>query len=301
MMMIMFHKPVMLKEAIDSLEIKGSGIYVDLTFGGGGHSKEILQRINDDGRLIAFDQDESAIKNKIDDSRVVLLKQNFIYLKQNLKYLKISKVDGILADLGVSSFQFDSIDRGFSFESDSNLDMRMNQESSPDAIEILNNYSESDLANIFFNYSDLTNSRKIAKIIVEKRNSKKIKSSNNLNEILSVFINPGYENKFLARVYQAIRIEVNQEIKNLKKLLNQIPHLLNQNGLVSIITYHSVEDRLVKRFFKNNCFENEPIKDDFGNKILSIKPKYNFIKPSELEIKSNPRARSAKLRTAVKI
>jgi 16S rRNA (cytosine1402-N4)-methyltransferase len=301
MMMIMFHKPVMLKEAIDSLEIKGSGVYVDLTFGGGGHSKEILQRINDDGRLIAFDQDESAIKNKIDDSRVVLLKQNFIYLEQNLKYLKISKVDGILADLGVSSFQLDSIDRGFSFERDSNLDMRMNQKSSPDAIEILNNYSESDLANMFFNYSDLTNSRKIAKIIVEKRNRKKIKSSNNLNEILSIFINHGYENKFLARVYQAIRIEVNQEIKNLKKLLNQLPYLLNQNGLVSIITYHSVEDRLVKRFFKNNCFGNEPIKDDFGNKILSIKPKSNFIKPSELEIKSNPRARSAKLRTAVKI
>ena len=301
MMMIMFHKPVMLKEAIDSLEIKGSGVYVDLTFGGGGHSKEILQRINDDGRLIAFDQDESAIKNKIDDSRVVLLKQNFIYLEQNLKYLKISKVDGILADLGVSSFQIDSIDRGFSFERDSNLDMRMNQKSSPDAIEILNNYSESDLANMFFNYSDLTNSRKIAKIIVEKRNRKKIKSSNNLNEILSVFVNHGYENKFLARVYQAIRIEVNQEIKNLKKLLNQLPYLLNQNGLVSIITYHSVEDRLVKRFFKNNCFENEPVKDSFGNKILSIKPKFNFIKPSELEIKSNPRARSAKLRTAVKI
>ena len=291
----------MLKEAIDSLEIKGSGVYVDLTFGGGGHSREILQRINDDGRLIAFDQDESAIKNKIDDSRVVLLKQNFIYLEQNLKYLKISKVDGILADLGVSSFQLDSIDRGFSFERDSNLDMRMNQKSSPDAIEILNNYSESDLANMFFNYSDLTNSRKIAKIIVEKRNRKKIKSSNNLNEILSIFINHGYENKFLARVYQAIRIEVNQEIKNLKKLLNQLPYLLNQNGLVSIITYHSVEDRLVKRFFKNNCFGNEPIKDDFGNKILSIKPKSNFIKPSELEIKSNPRARSAKLRTAVKI
>ena len=299
--MIMFHKPVMLNEAIDSLEIKGSGVYVDLTFGGGGHSKEILQRINDDGRLIAFDQDESAIKNKIDDSRVVLLKQNFIYLEQNLKYLKISKVDGILADLGVSSFQIDSIDRGFSFERDSNLDMRMNQKSSPDAIEILNNYSESDLANMFFNYSDLTNSRKIAKIIVEKRNRKKIKSSNNLNEILAEFINHGYENKFLARVYQAIRIEVNQEIKNLKKLLNQLPYLLNQNGLVSIITYHSVEDRLVKRFFKNNCFENEPVKDAFGNKILSIKPKYNFIKPSELEIKSNPRARSAKLRTAVKI
>ena len=297
----MFHKPVMLQETVNSLEIKKNGIYIDLTFGGGGHSKEILQRINNDGRVIAFDHDQSAINNIIHDSRFMLLKQNFIYLKQNLSYLKISKVDGILADLGVSSFQFDSLDRGFSFEEDSNLDMRMNKESNINAIDILNNYSESELANIFFNYSDLTNSRKIAKIIIEKRKCNKVQSSNDLNKILSVFTNPGYENKFLARVYQAIRIEVNQEIKNLKQLLNQIPNLLIKNGLVSIITYHSVEDRLVKRFFKNNCFNNEPNKDDFGNKVLSIKPKSNFIKPTEIEIKSNPRARSAKLRTAIKL
>lgn len=297
----MFHKPVMLQETVNSLEIKKNGIYIDLTFGGGGHSKEILQRINNDGRVIAFDHDQSAINNIIHDSRFMLLKQNFIYLKQNLSYLKISKVDGILADLGVSSFQFDSLDRGFSFEEDSNLDMRMNKESNVNATDILNNYSESELANIFFNYSDLTNSRKIAKIIIEKRKGNKVQSSNDLNKILSVFTNPGYENKFLARVYQAIRIEVNQEIKNLKQLLNQIPNLLIKNGLVSIITYHSVEDRLVKRFFKNNCFNNEPNKDDFGNKVLSIKPKSNFIKPTEIEIKSNPRARSAKLRTAIKL
>ena len=297
----MFHKPVMLQETVNSLEVKKNGIYIDLTFGGGGHSKEILQRINNDGRVIAFDHDQSAINNIIHDSRFMLLKQNFIYLKQNLSYLKISKVDGILADLGVSSFQFDSLDRGFSFEEDSNLDMRMNKESNINAIDILNNYSESELANIFFNYSDLTNSRKIAKIIIEKRKGNKVQSSNDLNKILSVFTNPGYENKFLARVYQAIRIEVNQEIKNLKQLLNQIPNLLIKNGLVSIITYHSVEDRLVKRFFKNNCFNNEPNKDDFGNKVLSIKPKSNFIKPTEIEIKSNPRARSAKLRTAIKL
>lgn len=297
----MFHKPVMLQETVNSLEIKKNGIYIDLTFGGGGHSKEILQRINNDGRVIAFDQDQSAINNIIHDSRFMLLKQNFIYLKQNLSYLKISKVDGILADLGVSSFQFDSLDRGFSFEEDSDLDMRMNKESNINAIDILNNYSESELANIFFNYSDLTNSRKIAKVIIEKRKGNKVQSSNDLNKILSVFTNPGYENKFLARVYQAIRIEVNQEIKNLKQLLNQIPNLLIKNGLVSIITYHSVEDRLVKRFFKNNCFNNEPNKDDFGNKVLSIKPKSNFIKPTEIEIKSNPRSRSAKLRTAIKL
>ncbi len=291
----------MLQETVNSLEIKKNGIYIDLTFGGGGHSKEILQRINNDGRVIAFDHDQSAINNIIHDGRFMLLKQNFIYLKQNLSYLKISKVDGILADLGVSSFQFDSLDRGFSFEEDSNLDMRMNKESNINAIDILNNYSESELANIFFNYSDLTNSRKIAKIIIEKRKGNKVQSSNDLNKILSVFTNPGYENKFLARVYQAIRIEVNQEIKNLKQLLNQIPNLLIKNGLVSIITYHSVEDRLVKRFFKNNCFNNEPNKDDFGNKVLSIKPKSNFIKPTKIEIKSNPRARSAKLRTAIKL
>tara|TARA_B100001093_G_scaffold201152_3_gene193231 strand:- start:487 stop:1380 length:894 start_codon:yes stop_codon:yes gene_type:complete len=297
----MFHKPVMLQETVNSLEIKKNGIYIDLTFGGGGHSKEILQRINNDGRVIAFDHDQSAINNIIHDGRFMLLKQNFIYLKQNLSYLKISKVDGILADLGVSSFQFDSLDRGFSFEEDSDLDMRMNKESNINAIDILNNYSESELANIFFNYSDLTNSRKIAKVIIEKRKGNKVQSSNDLNKILSVFTNPGYENKFLARVYQAIRIEVNQEIKNLKQLLNQIPNLLIKNGLVSIITYHSVEDRLVKRFFKNNCFNNEPNKDDFGNKVLSIKPKSNFIKPTEIEIKSNPRARSAKLRTAIKL
>jgi 16S rRNA (cytosine1402-N4)-methyltransferase len=291
----------MLQETVNSLEIKKNGIYIDLTFGGGGHSKEILQRINNDGRVIAFDHDQSAINNIIHDGRFMLLKQNFIYLKQNLSYLKISKVDGILADLGVSSFQFDSLDRGFSFEEDSDLDMRMNKESNINAIDILNNYSESELANIFFNYSDLTNSRKIAKVIIEKRKGNKVQSSNDLNKILSVFTNPGYENKFLARVYQAIRIEVNQEIKNLKQLLNQIPNLLIKNGLVSIITYHSVEDRLVKRFFKNNCFNNEPNKDDFGNKVLSIKPKSNFIKPTEIEIKSNPRARSAKLRTAIKL
>ena len=228
----MFHKPVMLQETVNSLEIKKNGIYIDLTFGGGGHSKEILQRINNDGRVIAFDHDQSAINNIIHDSRFMLLKQNFIYLKQNLSYLKISKVDGILADLGVSSFQFDSLDRGFSFEEDSNLDMRMNKESNVNATDILNNYSESELANIFFNYSDLTNSRKIAKIIIEKRKCNKVQSSNDLNKILSVFTNPGYENKFLARVYQAIRIEVNQEIKNLKQLLNQIPNLLIKNGLV---------------------------------------------------------------------
>jgi 16S rRNA (cytosine1402-N4)-methyltransferase len=291
----------MLQETVNSLEIKKNGIYIDLTFGGGGHSKEILQRINNDGRVIAFDHDQSAINNIIHDGRFMLLKQNFIYLKQNLSYLKISKVDGILADLGVSSFQFDSLDRGFSFEEDSDLDMRMNKESNINAIDILNNYSESELANIFFNYSDLTNSRKIAKVIIEKRKGNKVQSSNDLNKILSVFTNPGYENKFLARVYQAIRIEVNQEIKNLKQLLNQIPNSLIKNGLVSIITYHSVEDRLVKRFFKNNCFNNEPNKDDFGNKVLSIKPKSNFIKPTEIEIKSNPRARSAKLRTAIKL
>ena len=253
-----YHIPVLRDACIEGLAINPDGVYVDVTFGGGGHSRAIFDKLSSKGTLYAVDQDKDALRNAWEAPNFHFIQSNFSFIQNQLKLRGVSKVDGILADLGVSSFQFDSIDRGFSYENNSILDMRMNQESSIDAMEILNNYCEADLANIFFNYSDLTNSRKIAKSIVEKRKTKKIKSSNNLNEILSEFINPGYENKFLARVYQAIRIEVNQEIKNLKKLLNQLPNLLNQNGLVSIITYHSVEDRLVKRFFKNNCFENEP-------------------------------------------
>jgi 16S rRNA (cytosine1402-N4)-methyltransferase len=297
----MYHNPVLLNESVESLEIKNGGIYVDLTFGGGGHSKEILKKIDKSGKLIAFDQDIDAHKNAIKDPRFHLLHQNFIYLKQNLEYLGINKVDGVLADLGVSSFQFDTNERGFTYANDSRLDMRMDVSSELDAVSLLNDYDESELSRIFFDFSDLRNSRKIAQLICVNRKNKKIQRSDELNKILKPLYNDSYKNKFLARVYQAIRIEVNNEINALKKMLNQVVEVLSKNGIVSIITYHSIEDRLVKRFFKNSCFDNEPKKDHYGNKILSLKPKYNFITPSKSELKLNNRSRSAKLRSAIKI
>ena len=297
----MYHNPVLLNESVESLEIKNGGIYVDLTFGGGGHSKEILKQIDKTGKLIAFDQDIDAHKNVIKNPSFHLLHQNFIYLKQNLEYLGINKVDGVLADLGVSSFQFDTSERGFTYDNDSRLDMRMDVSSELDAESLLNNYDESELSRIFYNFSDLRNSRKIAQLICVNRKNKKIQTSDELNKILKPLYTDSYKNKFLARVYQAIRIEVNDEINSLKKMLKQVVEVLNKDGIVSIITYHSVEDRLVKRFFKNSCFSNEPIKDPFGNKILFLKPKFNFIKAKQSEIRLNIRSRSAKLRSAIRI
>jgi 16S rRNA (cytosine1402-N4)-methyltransferase len=214
---------------------------------------------------------------------------------QNLNFLKINGVDGILADLGVSSHQFDDKERGFSFVGNYNLDMRMDRNQEIDAVEILNNYDEKKLADVFYKNGDLNNSRKISDLICKYRKKNKIKSSNQLNKSLELLLFKGYENKFLARVYQSLRIEVNNEINYLKKLLTQIPSILNKNGIAAIITYHSIEDRLVKRFFKNGCFENEPIKDDFGNKKIVFQTK-KFVIPSESELKKNSRSRSAKLR-----
>ena len=295
MIKIMYHSPVLLDETIESLEINENGVYVDLTFGGGGHSKEILKRLSSKGKLIAFDSDNDAEDNHIDDPRFIFLRQNFIYLMQNLNFLKINGVDGILADLGVSSHQFDDKERGFSFVGNYNLDMRMDRYQEIDAVEILNNYDEKKLANVFYKNGDLNNSRKISDLICKYRKKNKIKSSNQLNESLEPLLCKGYENKFLARVYQSLRIEVNNEINYLKKLLTQIPSMLNKNGIAAIITYHSIEDRLVKRFFNNGCFENEPIKDDFGNKKIVFQTK-KFVTPSESELKKNSRSRSAKLR-----
>jgi len=292
----MYHSPVLLDETIESLEINENGVYVDLTFGGGGHSKEILKRLSSNGKLIAFDSDNDAEDNHIDDPRFTFLRQNFIYLMQNLNFLKINGVDGILADLGVSSHQFDDKERGFSFVGNYNLDMRMDRNQEIDAVEILNNYDEKKLADVFYKNGDLNNSRKISDLICKYRKKNKIKSSNQLNESLEPLLCKGYANKFLARVYQSLRIEVNNEINYLKKLLTQIPSILNKNGIAAIITYHSIEDRLVKRFFKNGCFENEPIKDDFGNKKIVFQTK-KFVIPSESELKKNSRSRSAKLRT----
>lgn len=292
-----YHKPVLLQELIDSLEIKKNGVYVDLTFGGGGHSREILKRLGELGKLIAFDNDEDAERNIVDDSRFTFLRQNFIYLMQNLNFLKIGKVDGIIADLGVSSHQFDNKKRGFSFDSDYNLDMRMNKNQDKDAVEILNTYSKKQLADIFFYNGDLKNSRAIADLICDKRAKEQITNPNQFNNILKTILPKGYENKILARIYQSIRIEVNSEIDCLKKLLNQIPQVLKKNGIASIITYHSIEDRLVKRFFKNGCFNEEPMKDDFGNQIKIFRTE-KFKTANDFELKNNSRSRSAKLRVA---
>ena len=293
----MYHNPVLLEESIESLEIKKNGVYVDLTFGGGGHSKEILKRLNKEGKIIAFDSDEDALQNQINDSRFIFLRQNFIYLMQNLSFFKIKKIDGLIADLGVSSHQFDIKERGFSYDGDNELDMRMDVNQNINAIKIVNTYSEQKLADLFFYNGDLTNSRRISKLICDYRKNIEIKNSNQLNDSLKPILNKGYENKFLARIYQSLRIEVNDEIGCLKKLLNQIPKVLKPNGIASIITYHSIEDRLVKRFFKNGNFNKEPEKDEFGN-IKTIFKIKKFIKPNDLEIKENPRSRSAKLRVA---
>ena len=291
----MYHSPVLVEETIESLEINENGVYVDLTFGGGGHSKKILQRLSCKGKLIAFDSDKDAEDNQIDDPRFTFLRQNFIYLMQNLNFLKINGVDGILADLGVSSHQLDRKERGFSFAGNSDLDMRMDQNQETDAVKILNNFSEKQLADIFYMNGDLNNSRTISRLICEYRKKNTIINSIQLNESLKPLLNEGYKNKFLARVYQSLRIEVNNEISYLKKLLIQIPSVLKKNGIASIITYHSIEDRLVKRFFKNGCFKNEPIKDDFGNQKKIFETK-KFITPTQSELKDNSRSRSAKLR-----
>ena len=290
----------MLKESIKCLEIKKDGAYVDLTFGGGGHSKAILNFLSKKGKLIAFDQDLDAIENKIDDERLLLLNQNFKFLKQNLNFYGYDFVDGVLADLGVSSFQFDSLERGFSIREGSNLDMRMNKNGKLTASEILNNYSEKELSNIFFEYSDLRNSRSIAKLIVEKRNQNKIISTEQFNKILNPFLSEGYENKTLAKIYQALRIEVNDEMESLKKMLVQLPNVLKKGGKMVIITYHSVEDRIVKRFIQNGCFDSEPSKDDFGKYKLPFKKSFKYLSPGLIEIRKNSRSRSAKLRSAIR-
>ena len=297
----MYHKPVMLNETIDCLEIKKDGIYVDLTYGGGGHSKAILNDLSHKGKLLAFDQDVDAIENKISDNRLLVINQNFKFLKQNLNYHGYPMVDGVLADLGVSSYQFDKPERGFSIRHESKLDMRMNKNGELSASEILNNYSEVELSNIFHEYSDLRNSKSIAKLIVQKRNENKILYTEQFNKILSPFLSKGYENKTLAKVYQALRIEVNDEIEALKQLLVQLPDVLKKGGKIVIITYHSVEDRIVKRFIQNGCFETEPIKDDFGKYNLPFKKSFKFKSPSLEEIKKNSRSRSAKLRSAEKL
>jgi 16S rRNA (cytosine1402-N4)-methyltransferase len=293
-----YHNPVLLKESVDALAIKPNGIYVDVTFGGGGHSKEILKRLGSDGALFAFDQDSDAQRNVIDDDRFTLIPQNFRHIKRYLRFYGVKKVDGILADLGVSSHQFDEAERGFSTRFDAKLDMRMNQTGEVSAFEVVNLYEEAKLAAILFQYGELRNAKSIAKKIVIARGAKKIKTSFELKDVLSEFVPKAIEHKVLAQIFQAIRIEVNQEIEVLKEFLMQTPELLNNEGRLSVISYHSLEDRLVKRFMKFGLFEGEPEKDFFGNISVPLKTVGKMITPTVEEIKLNNRARSAKLRIA---
>lgn len=293
-----YHNPVLLNESIDALSIKEEGVYVDVTYGGGGHSKEILRRLGKNGRLFAFDQDPDAQENAIDDERFVLIPENFRYISRFLRFHGVRKVDGVLADLGVSSHQFDEAERGFSTRFDGDLDMRMNQKSKISAKEIVNDYSEEKIAEILFLYGELRNSRNIAKIIVEKRQEERIDTSFQLRKALQRFLPNAKEHKIIAQIFQAIRIEVNEELDVLKEFLEQLPKLLNDQGRLSIISYHSLEDRLVKRYFRTGLFIGEPEKDFFGNISVPLQKVGKLIVPTPQEIKLNNRARSAKLRIA---
>jgi 16S rRNA (cytosine1402-N4)-methyltransferase len=296
-----YHNAVLLKETVDGLDIKPDGVYVDVTFGGGGHSREILSRLGPKGKLYAFDQDKDALANAIEDGRFVLINENFRFTKRFLRFYGIKEVDGVLADFGVSSHQFDVAERGFSTRFEANLDMRMNQENKLSAFEVVNSYDEEQLRAVLFQYGELRQSPAMARAIVEERKKAEIKTSEQLKAVLKSFLNHKKENKVLAQIYQAIRIEVNQEIEVLKELLLQTPEVLKIGGRMSFISYHSLEDRLVKRFIRNGLFEGEPERDMFGNFEVPLKKVGGLIVPSHSEIKANNRARSAKLRVAEKL
>ncbi|CAM1369442.1 S-adenosyl-dependent methyltransferase activity on membrane-located substrates [Tenacibaculum soleae] len=293
-----YHSPVLLKESVDALNIKEDGVYVDVTFGGGGHSREILSRLGEKGRLFAFDQDPDAQQNKIDDDRFVLIGENFRFITRFLRFYGVRKVDGVLADLGVSSHQFDEAERGFSTRFDADLDMRMDQKSDLSAKKIINTYSEEKLADVLFLYGELRNARALSKKIVEAREVEQVETSFQLKEVLKQFLPQAKEHKILAQIFQAVRIEVNQELEVLKEFLEQMPGLLTEEGRLSVISYHSLEDRLVKRFIRTGLFSGEPEKDFYGNISVPLKKIGKMIIPTQEEIKTNNRARSAKLRIA---
>ncbi len=295
----MYHIPVLLNESIEALNIKPNGVYVDVTFGGGGHSRRILECLDENGRLYAFDQDEDAAKNVIDDHRFTFIQQNFRYMKNFLQLYCGGKVDGILADLGVSSYQFDTPEKGFSIRYNGRLDMRMNQNASVDAANIVNTYDVSSLASIFSRYGELRNAMAIADAITMARELKPIETTDELKESVARFLPKGSENKVLAQIFQALRIEVNEEMKVLEIFLSQCADVLNPGGRLVVLSYHSLEDRLVKNFMKTGNADGNLEKDFFGNqltpyKLVSSKP----IVPSDEEIQNNNRARSAKLRVA---
>ena len=296
-----YHNPVLLKETVDGLDIKEDGVYVDVTFGGGGHSKEIMNRLGSNGKLFAFDQDQDALKNTIDDPRFTLIHENFRYVKRFLRFHGVKEVDGVLADFGVSSHQFDVAERGFSTRFEADLDMRMNQENELSAFHVVNDYEEEQLKQVFLQYGELRAAAAMARLIVEHRKTSEIKTSEQLKAVLKKFLPPRHENKVLAQIYQAIRIEVNQEIEVLKEFLQQTPEILKVGGRLSFISYHSLEDRLVKRFIRNGMFEGEPERDMFGNFEVPLKKVNGLIVPTKEEVRINNRARSAKLRIAEKL
>ena len=296
-----YHNPVLLKEAVDGLEIKNNGVYVDVTFGGGGHSREILRRMGPGGKLIAFDQDKDALLNTIEDSRFLLIQENFKHLKRFLKFYGIHSVDGILADFGVSSYQFDTPERGFSVRFDAPLDMRMNQEDSLSAKSVINHYEEEELRRLFKNYGELRSAPALARTIVAARSKAPIETTFQLKALLGKYLPRGNRNKVLAQIYQAIRIEVNNELEVLKSFLLDAKDVLKGGGRLSVISYHSLEDRLVKRFIRNGMFEGEPQRDVFGNFDVPLKKIGKLMVPTQSEIKINDRARSAKLRIAQKL
>src|SRR5665647_547545 len=299
--MAIYHLPALLTESIAGLNLRPDGIYVDVTFGGGGHSRAILEHLTT-GKLIAFDQDLDAAANIINDERLTFLNQNFRYLKNNLRYLGYDAIDGLIADLGVSFHQFDSHERGFSFRTDTGLDMRMNPKAPLKASDILQTYEEEQLANVFYRYGELTNSRQLAAAIVKARAQAPVVTVSDLTKALSGLVPANQENKFYARLFQSLRIEVNHEMEALTEMLEQALHLLKPGGRLVMITYHSLEDRLVKNFIRTGNFEGRIEKDFYGNQIVPFKAiNHKVIVPDDNEIASNSRARSARLRVAEKI
>ena len=297
-----YHIPALLNECIDGLHISPSGTYVDVTFGGGGHSNAILTQLNASGHLYAFDQDKDAEKNIIKDSRFTFIRSNFRFLKNFMRYHNVQEIDGLLADLGVSFHHFDDAQRGFSFRFDGKLDMRMNNRGGESAADVINNYNEEQLSDIFYLYGELKSSRKIASAIVKARNTRKITETHELLEIIQPFINRKQEKKELAQLFQALRIEVNHEMDSLKRLLIQSTELLKPRGRLVVLTYHSLEDRIVKKYVKTGNFEGKIETDFYGRINTPLKQINNkVITPTEEEIEKNPRSRSAKLRIAEKI
>lgn len=294
-----YHVPVLLQESVDGLDIKPDGIYVDVTFGGGGHSREILSRIGKNGHLYSFDQDEDAEKNILNDNRFTFVRSNFRYLRNWMRYYGVEHIDGLLADLGVSSHHFDDETRGFSFRFDAPLDMRMNKRSGMTAAEILNNYDEEQLADIFYIYGELKNARKVASAIIKARSSKAIDTTGDLMQITESLFPREREKKETAKLFQALRIEVNHEMEALKEMLYGAQEVLREGGRLSVITYHSLEDRIVKNIMKAGNAEGKVNQDFFGRTVAPFRQISNkVIVPSEEEQLRNPRSRSAKLRIA---